>query len=170
MSAAQITADTVYAAAYAELRRLAQRERRRGNDPATLDTTALVHEAWFKLKGDSTLARLPRAEFLAIAARAMRQVMVDHARRLGADKRRHVTVTLGQADAAAAASPVALLELDDALRALASVDVQLARIVDLHVFSGLEFSEIAQHEGVSERSIYRLWRNARVFLLDRLVA
>lgn len=170
MSAAQIIVDTTYAAAYAELRRLAQRERRRANSPATLDTTALVHEAWFKLKGNGEISRLPRVEFLAIAARAMRQVLVDHARRLGADKRRHVAVTLGQADVEATESPVALLELDDALRELEGVDAQLARIVDLHVFSGLQFSEIAEFEGVSERSVYRLWRNARVFLLDRLAA
>jgi RNA polymerase sigma factor (TIGR02999 family) len=162
--------DDVYAAAYAELQRLARRERRRASNPATINTTALVHEAWFKLKSDAAVAELPRGEFLAIAARAMRQVLVDHARSLNADKRKHFSVTLGQADAEAIAAPVAMLELDEALRHLECVDAQLARVVDLHVFCGLPFSEIAESEGISERSVFRLWRSARVFLLDRLAA
>ena len=98
----------------------------------------------------------------------MRQVLTDYARRVDADKRRHITVTLDDAGGGASAAPIAMIELDGALRQLEALDVQLARIVDLHVFSGLEFSEIATFEGVSERSVYRLWRNARVFLLDQL--
>lgn len=102
----------------------------------------------------------------------MRQVLVDHARRLNAEKRRHLTVTLGKADAEGAGnpSPVAMLELDSALCRLADINTQLARVVDMHVFSGLEFHEIADLEGVSERTVFRLWRNARVFLLDQLAA
>jgi RNA polymerase sigma factor (TIGR02999 family) len=160
----------VFELAYAELRRLARRERRRANSPATINTTALVHETWFKLRPDIDAAELSRAEFFGLAARAMRQVLTDHARRVDADKRKHFSVTLDAAGAEPSPGPVAMLELDDALRQLEGVDAQLARIVDLHVFSGLEFSEIAVFEGVSERSIYRLWRNARVFLLDRLAA
>lgn len=162
-------APQVFEKAYAELRRLARRERRRAMSPATINTTALVHETWFKLRPDIDAAELSRAEFFGLAARAMRQVLTDHARRLDADKRKHFSVTLDAAGADSA-TPIAMLELDDALRQLEGVDAQLARIVDLHVFSGLEFSEIATFEGVSERSVYRLWRNARVFLLDRLAA
>lgn len=161
----------LFAAAYAELHRIAHRQRRSANNPATINTTALVHETWFKLRSGVEAAGLSRNEFLAIAARAMRQVLVDHARKLNADKRRHVTVTLGNADSAEPIhTPVPMLELDSALCRLADIDVQLARIVDLHVFSGLEFREIADLEGVSERSVFRLWRNARVFLLDQLAA
>jgi RNA polymerase sigma factor (TIGR02999 family) len=157
--------------AYAELRRLARRERRRVNSPATINTTALVHETYFKLRPDIDAAQFSRAQFFGLAARAMRQVLTDYARRVDADKRRHLSVTLDAADAGDSAStPVAMIELDSALRQLEDLDAQLARIVDLHVFSGLEFSEIASFEGVSERSVYRLWRNARVFLLDRLAA
>jgi RNA polymerase sigma factor (TIGR02999 family) len=163
-------AHQVFEKAYAELRRLARRERRRAMSPATINTTALVHETWFKLRPEIDAAELSRAEFFGLAARAMRQVLTDHARRLDADKRKHFSVTLDAADANSVATPIAMLELDDALRQLEGVDAQLARIVDLHVFSGLEFSEIATFEGVSERSVYRLWRNARVFLLDRLAA
>jgi RNA polymerase sigma factor (TIGR02999 family) len=155
--------------AYAELTRMARRERRRAHGPPTINTTALVHETYFKLRSTLDAAHLSRAEFFGVAARAMRQVMTDYARRVDADKRRHVSVTLDDAGAgASAATPVAMIELDGALRQLEALDAQLARIVDLHVFSGLEFSEIATFEGVSERSVYRLWRNARVFLLDQL--
>ncbi len=160
-----------FAAAYAELHRIARRERRRAHSPATINTTALVHETWFKLRSGIEASGLTRNEFLAIAARAMRQVLVDHARKLNADKRRHVAVTIDRTDVGnAVAAPVPMLELDSALCRLADVDARLARIVDLHVFSGLEFSEIADLEGVSERSVFRLWRNARVFLLDQLPA
>lgn len=169
MTAPPTTQDTVYAAAYAQLRRLARRERRRAGAPETIDTTALVHEAWFKLGHGEIGHHLDHDGFLALAAHAMRQVLVDHARRAHADKRRHLSVTLGHAEREAAA-PVAMLELDEALRQLEAVDARLVRIVELHVFSGLEFAEIARVEGVSERSAYRLWRSARVFLLDALAA
>jgi RNA polymerase sigma factor (TIGR02999 family) len=157
--------DEIYAVAYAELQRLARRERRRASNPATLNTTALVHEAWFKL--GSRAGNADRGEFLAIAAHAMRQVLVDHARRVGADKRRHVAVPLDHADAGEAA-PIAMLELDAALRKLDAIDAQLARVVELHVFCGLDFGEVAGMEGISERSVFRLWRTARAFLLDQL--
>ena len=124
----------LYAAAYAELRRIARRERRRAGAPATINTTALVHETWFKLRPGIKAAGFTRNAFLAIAARAMRQVLVDHARKLNAQKRRHATVTLGNADAdhPAGSSPVAMLELDSALCRLADIDARLARIVELH--------------------------------------
>lgn len=156
----------LYAAAYAELQSLARRERRRAGSPGTINTTALVHETWFKLRSSPAAADLPKRDFLAIAAHAMRQVLIDHARRLDADKRQHVAVTLSHADDATA--PVPLFEFADALRRLDRTDAQLGRIVDLHVFAGLEFREIAESEGISERSVFRLWRNARVFLLDQL--
>lgn len=161
----------LFAAAYAELHRIARRERRRASSSATINTTALVHETWFKLRSSAEATGLSRNGFLVIAARAMRQVLIDHARKLNAEKRQHLTVTLNRADAAnPSPAPVSMLELDDALCRLADIDAQLARIVDLHVFSGLEFREIAELEHVSERSVFRLWRNARVFLLDQLAA
>lgn len=155
--------------AYAELHRMARRERRRAHGSPTINTTALVHETYFKLRPDIDAARMSRGEFFGLAARAMRQVLIDYARRVDAAKRKHFSVTLDDAGVGVSAdAPVAMIELDGALRQLEDLDTQLARIVDLHVFSGLEFSEIATFEGVSERSVYRLWRNARVFLLDQL--
>jgi len=161
--------DPLYAAAYAELHRLARRERRRVGAPATINTTALVHEAWFKLGRSEAGAQVEHSDFLAIAAHAMRQVLVDHARRVNAKKRRHVAVTLGEAEHEPPAS-IALLDLDAALNALEAIDERLARIVELHVFCGLEFAEIAESEGISERGVFRLWRTARVFLMDALAA
>lgn len=137
--------ENLYALAYAELYRLARRERWRASSSATINTTALVFETWLKLRSDPASAHLAQNEFLAIAARAMRQVLVDHTRHLNADKRRHFSVTLGHANDAAA--PIPMLDLDDALSRLADVDAQLARIVDLHVFSGMEFREIAESGG-----------------------
>ena len=162
------SARLLFEQAYAELRKMARRERRRANSSPTINTTALVHETYFKLRPNIEAAEFSRPEFFGLAARAMRQVLTDYARRLDADKRRHITITLGDAGGGELAAPIAMIELDGALRQLESLDAQLARIVDLHVFSGLEFSEIATFEGVSERSVYRLWRNARVFLLDQL--
>jgi RNA polymerase sigma factor (TIGR02999 family) len=162
------SARLLFEQAYAELRQMARRERRRANSSPTINTTALVHETYFKLRPNIEAAEFSRPEFFGLAARAMRQVLTDYARRVGADKRRHITVTLDEAGGGESAAPIAMIELDGALRQLEALDAQLARIVDLHVFSGLEFGEIATFEGVSERSVYRLWRNARVFLLDQL--
>ena len=166
----QTYSDDLYATAYAELRRVARRERCRVHAPQTLDTTALVHEAWLKLHRALNAGEMPAAQFLALAARAMRQALIDYARRRQADKRHHVTVTL-DADSRGepAVSPVAVVALDEAMRGLETLDPRLARIVDLHVFAGLDFKEIAGCEELSESTVYRLWRSARVYLLDQLL-
>jgi RNA polymerase sigma factor (TIGR02999 family) len=159
----------LYAAAYEELLRVARRQRRRFEPSDTLCTTALVHEAYFKLRDQQHLSVLPQHELLAITARAMRQVLVDHARRAFSGKRFCIAVTLSEAvDVGTPPSPVSLFDLHDAIQQLERVDPQLSRIVDLHVFSGMEFGEIASNEGISERGVFRLWRRARVFLLDAL--
>lgn len=159
----------VYAAAYDELLRIARRERRKANASATVNTTALVHETWLKLRSHIETVDLDRTHFLAIAARAMRQVLIDHARRGIARKREHLSVTLDHADDGPDSTPAFdILELDTAMRRLEDLDARLARVVDLHVFSGMEFHEIATLEGIPERSLFRLWRNARVFLLAEL--
>jgi RNA polymerase sigma factor (TIGR02999 family) len=166
------TASNLYAAAYGELLRLARRERRHGKAPSTINTTALVHEAWFKLREQLQHAQLERDDFLPIAARAMRQVLIDYARRAHARKRQHITVSLGKASDSPAGVPalIDVIGLDTALHKLEEIDARLARIVELHVFSGLAFDEIAQYEGISERTTFRAWRNARVFLLDQMGA
>lgn len=161
----------LYAAAYQELLHIARRERRKLRASATVNTTALVHETYLKLRAQAAAAQLDQGQFLAIAARAMRQVLIDHARRSNARKRQHLTVTIDHAESVSQpTTDIDILALDAALQRLEAIDPQLARIVDLHVFSGLEFHEIALIEGVPERSLFRLWRNARVFLLTELAA
>jgi RNA polymerase sigma factor (TIGR02999 family) len=159
----------LYAAAYEELLGLARRQRKKYGSPDTLSTTALVHEAYFKLRDHPYLSRLPRNELVAITSRAMRQVLVDYARRALAGKRSCARMTLGDAAAVGEAPlPVTLLDLHAAVQQLERIDPRLSRVVDLHVFYGMEFREIAVNESISERSAFRLWRRARVFLLDAL--
>ncbi|MDN5923892.1 MAG: ECF-type sigma factor [Xanthomonadales bacterium] len=163
-----IERDVVYEAAYVQLQQLARRERRRRQPQGSLNTTALVHEAWLKLRNHPEIAQLPRAHFLALSARAMRQILIDCARRQHAEKRQHVAVTFDDNVESQASMSVDVLALDAALTRLEAMDARLAQVVDMHVFGGFEFADIAQAQGVSERSVYRLWREARVFLLDQI--
>jgi RNA polymerase sigma factor (TIGR02999 family) len=163
-----IDSDAVYQAAYAQLHRLARSERRGRRSGETVNTTALVHEAWLKLRNHPQLAGLSRGQFLALSARAMRQILVDCARRQAAEKRRHISVLLDDDIEDTNSTPVDALALEALMTQLEAIDPMLARVVDLHVFGGFSFSDIADSEGLSERSTYRLWRKARVFLLDQL--
>lgn len=161
----------LYAAVYHELRQLARRQRQAFGSNATLNTTALVHEAYFKLRsGELSLQR--RAQFFAAAARAMRQVLVDYARRRGARKR-GADLTWTELDENTPATATALTDviaLDRALNDLGLLEPALATLVDWHVFAGLGIDRIAEFRGVSERTIFRDWRRARAFLLSRLEA
>jgi RNA polymerase sigma factor (TIGR02999 family) len=160
----------VYLVAYDELKRLAHRQRRRSGNPDTLNTTALVNEAWMKLR-PAVVAGKPVGEFMAIMSHAMRQVLIDHARRRSAGKREHVSITLDDDRAGGVPSTVAdLLDLDNALQQLLQAEPEAARVVELRVFGGFEFEDIATNMGVSTASVFRLWRRARVFLLDQMVA
>ena len=154
----------LYARLYDELRRGAHRALR-GAAGDTLSTTALVHEAWLKLGGGAPDAN-GRAHFLAIAARAMRQVLVDRARRRLADKRgggaARATLDESIADGGEAAFDV--LALDRALAQLDAVDARAARVVQWHFFGGLSFADIAQLEGLTVRTVMRDWQAARALL------
>ena len=171
-----IDAAALYATVYEELRALARRQRRVHRSGATLNTTALVHEAYFKLRGsDLSLAR--RAQFFGAAARAMRQVLVDFARRRGARKRGADFTWTGLDEAMpgndAPGADVALtdiLALNRALDDLHRIEPALATLVDWHVFAGLSVEQIAELREVSARTIFRDWRRARAFLLERLGA
>jgi RNA polymerase sigma factor (TIGR02999 family) len=153
---------------YADLHRRAHAELARHRQQ-TLSTTALVHEAYLKLF-DKPLSLASRAHFFHLAALVMRQVLVDAARERIAQKRggdaAPITLTgdLGQPDS----DPLPLVDLDRALTRLARFEPKLAKLTELHVFAGLEFGEIAQLLGTSERSIYRDWRLARVFLRNAM--
>ena len=161
--------DDLFSAAYEELRRLAASVRR--NDPAaTLSPTALVNEAWLKLADSPSVADTSPLHFKRIAARAMRQVLVEAARRRNAAKRGgDVALVTFEDDAhAAACSADDLLALDAALDALARVSPRQALMVESRFFGGLGVDETAELLGVSEATILRDWRAARAWLAHEL--
>jgi len=155
---------------YAELRRLAHAQHARG--PATLNTTALVHEAYLKLVNQPELSWPDRRHFYAYAARAMRSILVDNARRRGSDKRGggvRDDDALDRVRGGDGHDGADLLQVDQALSELARISDRLREVVELHVFAGLEFSEIAACLELTERTIFRDWRKARVLLQSILV-
>jgi RNA polymerase sigma factor (TIGR02999 family) len=156
----------LFALVYQELRRIARRQRQSAGSPHTLDTTVLVHETYLKLQGTAAEQGLSRAHFISLAARAMRQVLVDHARTRGRIKRGGLAVItdLHEGLQAAASSPVDVLALDEALARLAERDPRAAQLVEWHVFGGLEIEEIARMQNLTARTVFRDWRRARAFL------
>jgi RNA polymerase sigma factor (TIGR02999 family) len=149
---------------YAELRQLAA-ARLTGEKPGqTLQPTALVHEAYLRLVGDQQFDG--RGHFFAAAAEAMRRILVDAARRKGRAKRGggQKRVDLDEQDAATDPKADELLDLDEALTALAAEDPEAARVVELHFFAGLPIEEVAGVLGVSRATAYRQWTFARAWL------
>jgi RNA polymerase sigma factor (TIGR02999 family) len=162
--------DDLFSATYEELRRLAASVRR--SDPAaTLSPTALVNEAWLKLAANPKVARTSRLHFKRIAARAMRQVLVEAARRRHARKRGGpdaVFVTFDETLVAGAAWANDVLGLDAALGALARIHPRQAIMVESRFFGGLDVAETAELLGVSEATILRDWRAAKAWLAHEL--
>jgi len=158
--------DGSFAELYDELRRLAHGQLRRGGARPTLSTTAVVHEAYLKLAGAAPQWESHR-HFLHLAARAMRQVIVDYARAQASGKRGGGMVRTDLADPQAPGElPIdELLAIENGLQQLERADRRLAEIVELRFFAGLTNGEIADALALSERSIERDWRRARVFLL-----
>lgn len=154
---------------YDELRSLARRHLHRERAGHTLDATSLVHESYVRLAGSAALGASDRAHFLAIASRSMRQVLVDHARRVSAQKRggEWQQTTLGDAAGAATVTLDAqeLIALDDAL---ASLDARQRRVVECRFFGGMEEADIAAALDVSERTVRRDWVKARAWLYAQL--
>lgn len=163
--------DDLFSLVYEELRRLA-RFVRKNEASATLNSTALVHEAWLKLKDSPHLAATSPAHFKAIAAKAMRQVLVDEARRRSARKRggagETIRVTLGDSADEAACCAEEVIALDVALEALAQLSPRQAGMVESRFFAGLNVAETAGLLGVSESAIERDWRAAKAWLASRI--
>jgi RNA polymerase sigma factor (TIGR02999 family) len=163
--------DTLFAAVYSDLHKRARHMARGAS--ATLSTTALVHETYLKLVGRD-LALNDRAHFFALAARAMRQVLLNAARDSMAQKRggQQVDATLESALGVHAntGDRIDIVALDQALERLAAVDARLAQVVELHFFAGLGFVEIGEILGVTERTVSRDWRAARAILQMQLDA
>ena len=158
-----------YAAVYDELKRIAHRHLR-ADARGTLCTTELVHEAYLKLGRGPESGWDGRAHFFGAASRAMRQVLVDFARRRGADKRggKLQRVSLGEADAALDLQVDEILTLDSALERLDALNQRLRRVVELRFFGGLDMEEIAETLEVTTRTVERDWLKARLFLLREL--
>jgi len=169
MSSQDGAVSEAFAASYDELRRLARRQLRRLRPGQTLTTTSLVHEAFVKLvKGP--LRAEEKAHFFALAARAMRQILVDYARRRACGKRgRGQAPTTLDGDAIPVeALADEMLAIDRSLHRLESVDERLARIVEWRFFGGMSEEEVAEALGVTARTVRRDWQKARAFLYREL--
>ena len=166
----RVEIDQLFTAAYDELRRLAAAVRRRDAN-ATITPTVLVNEAWLKLADSPGLGRVTPLHFRRIAARAMRQVLVEAARRRNAEKRGGegaVMVTFDDEVHDAASTADDLLALDEALDALARLNQRHAVMVEARFFGGLSVAEIAALLEVSEATVLRDWRAARAWLASEL--
>jgi RNA polymerase sigma factor (TIGR02999 family) len=136
----------------------------------SLQTTALIHEAYLRLVGPSPVDWESRGHFFAVAARVMRRILVDHARARRAQKRvgAERAVTLDAQRVVAGGPDRDLVSLDDALHALASFDQRKARVVEMRFFGGLSVEETSQVLGVSPQTVLRDWRLAKVWLLREM--
>jgi RNA polymerase sigma factor (TIGR02999 family) len=162
--------DRVVPLVYEELRRQAQRYLRRETPGHTLQTTALVHEAYLRLVDQRTARWESRAQFFGIAAQLMRRILVDHARSHHAAKRggSAIQVPLDEETAAAQEGDVDLIALDDALNRLAQLDERQAKVVELRYFTGLGIDETAEALGISPATVKREWTMARAWLKREL--
>jgi RNA polymerase sigma factor (TIGR02999 family) len=154
----------------AELRRLARNLMRGERTGHTLQTTAVVNEAYLRLVDLSRIRWQDRAHFFAMSARLMRRVLVDHARARNNEKRggRFMRVSLDEALGASATRGADLVALDDALNALAAIDERKAKVIELRFFGGLSVEDTAAMLHISEVTVMRDWRFARSWLLREL--
>ena len=155
---------------YDELRRQAARYLKHERQNHTLQTTALVHEAYVRLIDQAGVRWQNRAHFYGIAAEMMRRILVDHARKRNAAKRggEAVKVTLNDEDQPAAEQNLDLIAVDEALTKLAALDKQQARVVELRFFGGLNVEETAEVLGISDRTVKRDWSVAKAWIRREL--
>jgi RNA polymerase sigma factor (TIGR02999 family) len=159
---------------YEDLRKIARRQLRGARPGQTLDTTALVHEAYLRLVDQTRTPWNDRAHFFAVAARAMRHILVDYARNRSAAKRGGGIPPLpldeGREGAASAVDAETLLAIDRALETLSKLDPRLPQVVECRFFAGLTEDETAEALGVSLRTVQRDWMRARAWLREELGA
>lgn len=167
-SADPAAADTLFAMLYAELHRVAEGSLRRAGSSLTLGPTTLLHEAYLNMVSRENVQYPDRARFLGYASRAMRGLVIDYTRRRRAKKRgRELEITLNEMDVPqedAAREALELEKLGEALDELAQLEPGLAELVDMHFFCGFTFAEISALRGVSQRTVQRDWRKARLLL------
>jgi RNA polymerase sigma factor (TIGR02999 family) len=162
-------ADALFSALYAELHEIARRQLSGSGSP-TFGPTTLLHEAYIRMAGREGASFPDRPRFMGYAAKVMRTIVIDHARRRAAQKRGgkfHIT-TLDDETNAAVADDREILQVGEALEGLAAADPPLADLVDLRFFCGFSFAEISAIRGSSERTLQRQWEKARMFLQDRI--
>ena len=160
-------ADALFDTLYSELHRLARRELARQGPIGGLGVTTLLHEAYLTISGQERRVVFPdRPRFMSYAARVMRGLIVDDARRRQSQKRGGLfeITSLGTDQAERVADAQELVRIGDALDELARVDPDLAHVIDLKFFCGFSFAEIAAMRGVSERTIQRNWEKGRIYL------
>jgi RNA polymerase sigma factor (TIGR02999 family) len=169
-NAGPAAAESLFPLLYDELRRIAHRQLAVERPGHTLSTTALVHEAYVKL-ADQTRAQFEsRAHFLAVAAQAMRRILVTHARKVRAEKRGGTwhRLDLDQVDIPVGERAEALVMLDGALDRLAALNARLSQVVECRFFGGMTEAETASALGVTERTVRRDWVKAKGWLLTDL--
>jgi RNA polymerase sigma factor (TIGR02999 family) len=164
--------EELFSSLYADLKRLARLELRRQSSPAAPGATTLVHEVYLGLVNRNDLQFPDRFRFLAYATRAMRGLVIDHARRRFAQKRggELKLTTLNTAVVNGISNEEDLQQLSDALEALTETDSTLAEVVDLKFFGGFSFAEIGAMRGTSERTVQRQWEKARLYLHRSIAA
>lgn len=160
--------DSLYAAVYGELRRIAQAQRRRHAVDSTLHTTAIVHESYLRLMDQTRLLESDRSRYFGVAARAMRHILVDHYRarqtaKRGGDRER---APLEPEELEAETQGELMVDLDEALRHLSLQEERQAQVVELRFFVGLKDAEIAEILGVSDRTVRNEWNRAKLWLTD----
>lgn len=158
---------------YSELHRLARYYRRKGGGGETMQTTALVHEAYVRMVQIDEIGWNDRTHFFAVAAQVMRRILVDTIRARGAAKRggrgeRVVDIALDEMPAPGSDRAAELLAVNDALERLAALDARRARVVELRVFGGLTHQEIADVLRISPQSVMRDWKLAKAWMLREL--
>ena len=158
--------DQLMPVVYDELRRQAARYLRREQAGHTLQTTALIHEAYVRLVDQRNMQWQNRAHFFGIAAQMMRRILVDHARSKKRVKRggSEIRVSLDDANVAAKGQDLDVVALDEALERLAQIDEQQSRVVELRFFSGLSVEETAEVMGISKSTVKRDWSMAKAWL------
>ena len=157
---------------YDELRKLAASYLRRRSGSNTLQATALVHEAYVRLADQSSISMEHRAQFFGLAAKVMRDILVDHARKRLSAKRggRQLHLSLTAAERFGSKPDVELIALDDALKQLAATNPQHSRIIELRFFGGLTIEETARVMSLSDATTERYWSFARAWLRRELAA
>lgn len=166
----QAALDELYPLVYDELHRLARRYMSRERKGHTLQTTALINEAYVRLVDQRNVQWANRSHFFAISAQIMRRILIDHARRHAYAKRGGGArqVSLDETAAIALDDLSELLRLDEALQSLAELDLRRSRVVELRYFGGLNNEEIAGVLNISENTVIRDWNMARAWLYRQL--